>query len=136
MIGRSGRATVRSIEAQARIASRDRFSARWIVQKRYPPGARSRSAMAGAASARRIADLARDTSSQILHQVADELDAVGDAFAREVVDGCRRRGEQPVDRWSATTRLTSSGIRRSNDPQTRLDVSDRDVELGRHERPG
>ena len=107
----------RSSAAHASIASGVRFSARWIVANRYPPGVsgpvrRARRPRRG----RRVADLRRDPRGQVLHQVADELDAVGrcpSAARFSTAAGVGANSQR--DRWSATTRLISSGIRRSNE---------------------
>ena len=44
----------------------------------------------------RVTDERRDPGRQVLHEVADELDPVDDAFCREVVDRRLGRDEQPV----------------------------------------
>ena len=73
MTGRSAARPRGAGRPSASIASGARFSARWIVANRYPPGdsGSPRPGTVDARQHRRVADLAAHPRGQVLHQVAD-----------------------------------------------------------------
>ena len=84
----------------------------------------------------RVADLARHTGREVLHQVADLDDPVPEPLRRQVRDGGRGRREQPAREMVGDDAVELLGHRPVEAAQAGLDVRDGDPELRRGERAG
>ena len=83
---------------------------------------------------RRLAHLGQGPRRQVAHDVADEVDTIGQALGREVLHGGIGRGEAParqVVHDDPVDLLRHPAVERA---QAGLDVGHRHVHLGRHER--
>ena len=78
-------------------------------------------------------DVATDPGRQVLHQVADEDDAVLDTLGSKVVDRGRCGGEEPPRQVVGHDPVDLLGHPPVEAPQPGLDVRDRHAELGRGE---
>ena len=98
-------------------------------------GQRQPEPLADRAQDRGIPHLLGDAGGQVLHQVADLDDTLRDPLGRKVGHGGRRRHEQPPREMVGHDPVDLLGHAPVEASEPRLDVRDRDAQLGRRQRP-